>query len=675
MTWTVLVLVALVPGALAAFVVPRGPERWVALAAAPAVSAGLLSVALSWLPLLPVPDDVQAMLVLQALLALAIGALGIRPVALRRRRAAGPSEPSATGSRTPWVRRLWTPVLVALAVAVPVAYGCYLLRDLLTVPGWDAANHGYMVGEMLSTGHATVAAACTTGSVHPVMACPFYPIAADVLWGQAAALSGGLVSSAMTGSAAVLSPLALALGTFALARWTGARPVVSAAAAVAVCFIGPLWPVLYLGRVNEQMATCFSPATALLLAATLRGRHRAPMGLLAGVASAGIVMTHSYQAIFVAVLALAVALWRREPRGTPVTGRWAGPLIAVAALGVGIGPYLPEIAAVPAAVGHYPAAFPGQWMTAIRFYLVDLARYAPLGSPSPSTVVAYDAPQVIYRCALGIGGGVVLGALTCWTRPMRWARPWVLAWAVLTALGIWTSASVFAADHIGSLWYGTLERYRVMLIPVYGVVAVAGWSAAGLAVAWLVRQVARRSDRERLGAALSGMAVLVAAGAVVVASSMPAGIDPVRGMFVKRSPQSPAFPVVMHWLADHSRPGQSVAFDHNIDLLSWAHGDYRVPSLYGLSPHIEPGASDWTTRYHVLQWLAGTPGVAPAGCATRRFNVRYLTSGPPILKSSIFAASFNHAKLGASPNVRLVFSAGPYQVYEVTKAALACPNP
>ena len=241
----------------------------------------------------------------------------------------------------------------------------------------------------------------------------------------------------------------------------------------------------------------------------------------------------------------------------------------------------------------------------------------------------------------------------------------------MTALGMWTSVSPFAADHIGSLWYGTLERYRMMLIPLYGVLAVAGWTALGHALAWLARRASGGTNSRRVVSVLPGLAVVVVIG-VAVASWAPVSMTPLRSVLVRRSPQGPEFTRVMQWLADRTRPGQSLAVDHNIDLLSWAHGDYGVPSLFGLSPRTGPGVADWAARYHVLQWLAATPGERPRGCDTRRYGVRYLASGPPILTSSIFDVSIDHAALGRSPNLRLVHSDGPMRVYEVTAAGRAC---
>jgi hypothetical protein len=231
--------------------------------------------------------------------------------------------------------------------------------------------------------------------------------------------------------------------------------------------------------------------------------------------------------------------------------------------------------------------------------------------------------------------------------------------------------------HIGSLWYGTLERLRVMMLPVYGVLAVAGWCAVGLLVAWLARAASRAAGAAALGrrwatSALSGGLALAMTGALVTYAFTPAERLPVRDLFLRRSAVGPEYARVFNWLQAHTRPGASVAWDANIDFMSWAYGDYGVTSLYGLHPQVGPGVADDRARQRALAWLAGTPTAEPAGCEVRAYNVQFLAVGPPHLRSAIFHPSIDRRRVASTPRLTLVHRDGQLSVYAVTAAGRQC---
>ncbi len=675
MTGLLAVLVGVLPGVVGAFLLPRGPERWAALAAAPVVSAGLVALPLAWLTHTPLPDGPVSVLVVELVLATALALVGVA-LTHRARRA----DPNPTPGPRPW-RDV---AAAGLAAALPAAYGLSLVRGLPTTPGWDAINHAFFVRRMLDAGHASIETACVTGATAPHVACTFYPLAADVTWAQAVRLGGGTISAAMNTDAAVLAPVALVVGTFALLRYLGARTALAADAAMLTTFVGPLWPALDSGRVNEQLGPAYVPATALLLVLALRGRHRARLGLLAGLASAGIVLTHSYEALVVILIAVPAAFLasRREAstdagaggRGARRLVRVAGVATGLLTLTVALGPLVPGILSTSGDVVTFAPAFRGRLVEAVRFYVTDLARYAPIGLPAPHPSGGPSLNPALAVLALGVAVGVAAAVPGCLTRRLRWARPWVLAWAVLTGLGIWSGVSEFAAHHIGALWYNEPERLRVMTIPVLGVLTVAGWYAVGLAGAAVLARVWRGAPAvaHRAGPLLPRATAVATVAVVALAAWMPPERGHLRTGYVIRTPQGPQYARVYGWLADHVRPGGSVAFDRNIDFLAWAYGVDGVPPLYGPSTYAGPGMVDYRARRQVLAWLVGASGARPSGCLVRHYGVEYVAVGPPRLLLTVLRPTIDPARVAMSPNVRLVHSDGGLSVYAVTAAGAQC---
>ncbi len=662
------VIVALLPGALAAGLIPRGRERWVALAAAPVVSAGLLAACLAWLPLTGLPDGPIAMLVAQLVLAAALA--GFAAIVARRQR----MDPAAPTGAGPCPRRRDV-VAASVSAVIAAAYGVVLVRGLPTTPGWDAMNHAFFVRRILDSGHATIQAACVTGGTAPHVICDFYPIGADVTWAQDMLLGGGSMSAAMNTDAAIVAPVALVLGTFALIRYLGARTLPAAAASLVTAFVGPLWPTFHTGRINEMLGPAFAPGAALLIAAAVRGRHRGRMGVLAALASAGMVMTHTYETIIVIPLALAAMVAApslpdaKRPRGVRHTS--AGVVTGVAGTTVLLAPFVSGILGTPANAILYWPVFRGHPLASFRFWVTNLARYAPVGLPTPTAAGPPLRNLALMALAATIAVGVGVAVPASLTRRVRWALPFVVAWAVLTGLGVWTGTSVFAAKHVGVLWYNENERLRTIMIPVLGVMTVAGWYAIGLLAAGLLRRVRGHVRVARFG--LPATASLAIAGAVVAAAWSPQELGHLRATAVAATPQGAQYERVYAWLKSHITPGQSVAFDRNIDFLAWAYGIDDVPPLNGPTTHAGPGLADYNARRQVISWLQNAPKAKPAGCLVQHYGVKYVAVGPPKLLLTVVKATINRDDLAKSPNVRLVHSDNGILVYEVTAAGSACP--
>ncbi len=343
------VVLATAPGALLSLGLPAGRDRWAAWAAAPALTLGLTGIAMGWLPRLGLPHGAGAVLVGEA----ALAAVVVLAARLRqRRRPARPLDPVRR-------RRPGTPDLVCLGVpvALAVTLGVLLLGGFAAPPGWDAMNHALLTRNILQTGSAAVASACTSGYLHPVVSCAFYPLAADVSWAQAALLTGGPVSSAMAAWAVVVGPVQLVTAVYACVRVLGGRPVVAGAAAAATTLIGPLYAAMLTGRAPEQAGPGLSVAVALLVALAVRGRHPLRLGLLAGMGVAGIVLTHTYDVLFAAVLAAGLLIWVHG-RLTARSAAWT--LGAVAATTVAaLVPFAATLLGAGGERGQHPAAAAG----------------------------------------------------------------------------------------------------------------------------------------------------------------------------------------------------------------------------------------------------------------------------------------------------------------------------
>ncbi|MET7752078.1 DUF6541 family protein, partial [Micromonospora sp. NPDC005367] len=233
MTSLVALLVAVVPGSLLGFALPPGRYRWAAWAASPALTLGLIAVAMAWLRPLGLPDGATAVLVAEIVLA---GAA----ITLSRLLGRGLVEDGAEHTplplrarfRLPSVRPRPADVLgLAVPAVIAAGYGWLIAGRLAAPPGWDAMNHGYMSRRILDTGTTAITAACSSGSTDTVTSCEFYPLAANVAWAQATQLSGGAMSTVMTTWALLVGPVALAAGIYACVRALAGRPVVGGGAA------------------------------------------------------------------------------------------------------------------------------------------------------------------------------------------------------------------------------------------------------------------------------------------------------------------------------------------------------------------------------------------------------------------------------------------------------------
>jgi hypothetical protein len=683
LTTLVTLVVALVPGGLLGFVLPPGRYRWAVWASSPALTLGLITVAMAWLSKIGLPDSAAAVLVAELILAGGVILVSrLVSFGLIRGAAGGDEDTGAaaggwhavlSGFRSRPIRPRRADVIgLAIPATVSVGYGWLMLGRLIAPPGWDAMNHGFLTRRILDAGSAAIPSACSSGSTEAVKSCAFYPLAADVSWAQATQLSGGHIGAAMTVWAIVVGPLAMVAGVYACVRALGGHPVVAACAAAAPSFLGPLWMSMISGRVTGQTAPCMAGGVALLIALALRGRHPVRLGLLAGLASAGVIMTHTYDVLFVGLLALGLLAMLRGPltvRGSAA----AASAITVACLGALL-PLLGVLLGANGERGYIQPALLSQFGKAFDYWVTDPQRYVLLGYPAPGGK-DFQLSEPTIQIGLALTIACLLASPLCLVlRQLRWARPWLVAGVVFTAIGIWTSTSnSTAAVLLSSLWYGVRERLRNMILPVYGVLAVAGAVAIGLAVQWLLTRLVRRAQAMRDSTVPGAVAASILVLSLALLAGVPATWRPLRAELKSRAPVGQSYVKAFVWLAENTPPGKVVAYDRHLEFMTWSYADYGVPILFGIPPLLGLDTENYDQRWNAWNWLVNNEDATSAGCAVRRFGVEYVVVGKRRIPEAPTPVHYSRNRLAKSDRVTLVHQVGQIKIYRVTELGRACP--
>ena len=595
---TVLVglLVALAPGVILGFVVPPGRDRWVVWSTAPMLTMGLTAMAMGWLPVLHLPDGALVVLVVELLVAV----VATLAVVVRRRGTARPGGPRSWGRPRLPGRRDW----VALAVpgAAGLALGWVLLGRFSYPPGWDAMNHAILTRNIMESGSTAVTSACTTGSVLPEISCRFYPLAGDVAWAQTALLGNDHVGTAMTTWSAVLGPLALVVAVFAFTRVLGAAPIVASAAAMATLLIGPFWASEVIGRVTEQDVPAFSVAVALLVAMALRRGRFLALSVLAGLAGGGVLMTHTYEIMFVATLGVAAALTLPGRLNLKPALGAVGVIVATA-----LAVILPFVSGMLGADSERLAVKPaylGRLGESLYFWVVDPRRYVLFGDPAPGANVRLGHLAV---AGLVVTVPCLLASPLCLVqRQLRWARPWLAVWAFWTVVGIYTTTSGSATSlFLNGLWYGNPDRLRVMMFPVYGVLTVAGGCALAVLARSVVRQGRQRQPGGRAPVWTPAVGAVTPLLALLLLALVPSTSLQLRRDLAVQAPRGDSYTRAFTWLAAHTPSGDDIGYNRNLEFITWAYADYGVHPLIGLPPLVPKDAPHYYDRYLAWHWLTG----------------------------------------------------------------------
>jgi hypothetical protein len=242
-----------------------------------------------------------------------------------------------------------------------------------------------------------------------------------------------------------------------------------------------------------------------------------------------------------------------------------------------------------------------------------------------------------------------------------------------TAIGIWTSYSQSpVALALAGLWYGIRERLRNMIMPVYGLTAVAGACVIGWLLYWLATKLFQRLADSKLqvrhvtaGAAL---ALFLGLNTQAVQQS---SWGPLREDLLRRAPVGPEYAQTYRWLQKHTEPDALVAYDRHLEFMTWSYADFGTGLLFGLPPLVPSSATDYEERWRVFYWLVDAKDAKPAGCLVRSFNVQYVAVGGRRMPA--WDAHYSRRRLAASDKVELAHWAGDLRVYRVTDAGRACP--
>jgi hypothetical protein len=753
------ILACCAPGAILAFAVPPGRDRWIALAAAPILTLGLVGLGLAWLPRLGISDSALSIFRFEFAIAVAgvavsylvgwlrSGSTGRSTPVKTTSAAAMPAvpaersgrgadvkvlEPAAAGAgdaldtdaasdqpgqtgtldtsdggaadataqaestqaeaveaepesvaESPRPRMKWWKwfgwgdarprAIEVISIGVPsvlaVLFGRLILAPIKYPPGWDAMNHGLLTANILKSGSTAVDSVCTTGGILPELSCHFYPLGFDTQWAQLSLLTGHHLSQVMLTWSAAVGPLALVLAVYAAVRAFGGHPVVAGAAGLLPVLLSPMFPALLTGRPPESFAPGMSVAVAVLAALALRGRQPVRFGILTGIGVAGLIMSHTYEILFALTLTIAfMFVW-------PMAVKLRSALVAAAATVlvtvVAVAPVAGSLLGASSERIKNPPEFPGHLAQAFEYWVTSLQGYTLWGPPP----YAPDQPLTDTPIHVGLIITIVClfaSPLCLVFKQLRWARPWLFVWGFWTLIGLWTSTSnSHLAIVVDNLWYGVVARLRTMVLPVHGVLVVAGACAIGLALHRLVTLLIRRTADGRI-AVLSGatMAAIVVAGLAALAAQ-PSARAPLVADLKSRSAQGTQYAAVFQWLADHTSPGMTVAYDRHVQFMTWSYIDYGTPATFGIPPLVAANEPNFAGRWLAWKWLVNRDNAAPAGCLVRKYAIQYVVVGEQRMPG--YKLDYSPTHLSKSLNVTLVHQDRGILVYEVNARGSACP--
>jgi hypothetical protein len=602
----VLVGIAWVPGlALHRLLLP-GRSRAEALAVAPALSAGLLYALGELLSSGGVDVDSR--------LALVLAVAGSAVLLRRRATFAGQVDRVAACA-------------VASAATVGTAIWSLGIRHWRAVPPHnDGYNHGFFVRRIAET-HSL-----SPGSVmpHDVLlggqGVDYYPLA---LHQQAAVLVQLLhldVAAAWTLTALSVTVVALPLGMLALGRLLfPERPRVAAACAVVGALApGVTYSTSWWGGYALSAGFAVTPGALVLGLHGVRARRPATL-LLAALALTGVAGVHtseySFACVVIGVLVLGAALQARSARvllvqGTALALTVLGSLVLLAPAVLQLHRGLDERA--------YPVPTEG----------------LPVGRAVGEVLVQHSfvpptTPVLLPLCAL-------LGIVAC-LRTRR-ALPWVGCWALFALLYVWLAA--FPSGFIASLtatWYS--DRFRL------------GYLLAFLAIPFVAYAVAGTSRTARRELRVAGPVL----GVLMALTSATASVHAIRQNYRDFSLVGTDERAAFAYLADQVRPGEHVVNQHQ-DGSPWMYSLDQVVPLVALKT-FDFERPEWRDANYLARHVQDAGSDPEVDRLLEHFHARFVYVGPAVFPTE--RVDVDRAALRRAPHLKLVFSRGRAEVYEV----------
>lgn len=612
-----------VPGlALIEWVLP-GWSRLATLAVAPGVSIGLLFAFATSCDLLGVRVEWQTVALPVLVVAVAALAWSWRTRPVRR--------PRPNVSHIPLV----------VSVALASWLWAHAIGSPLAVPPYDdGANAGIFIHRivLLGTLHpdAIIATDLSSGSGGVA----FYPLGLHLVSALIVQITGVGVELAFQVVVATLACAALPIGAFVLTRrLVGLSPRVAVdsdvaagtAAVVMAVLPGLPWTNLPWGGLALVAGVALMPA--VLIPAAALPKHGARAGLLLAAAVAGAFAVHSSEVVSAIVIgapmvvAVAVgtrARWRRVLAGLAVA--LGGTLVLLFPVMSYLGGGLAE------RTGHSPAratdsvkAMHDAW-----FSLVSAAQVTGHWGHVQFWLVV----GVSILLAVGVWASRRSGVLLALLGGSAFLA--VLAWSCLrdnaTALGLATP------------WYS--NGYRIMSTLAVPLAVFVGIGVAGF-VALRVRVVAV--------VALAAAASLVAVPAAALSAVLGEGTYYYYSVVTASDRESYA------WLGAHVRPGERVLND-SFDGSMWMYPIADVAPMFGPKSDLWKSVQ-WQERWYLLDHAAQMATDSHERALAAKYRVRYIAVGDRVIGG--LTRQLDPKALAASPALRIVFSSGDAQVFEI----------
>jgi hypothetical protein len=602
----VLVGIAWTPGAALHRVLLPGRSRAEAIAAAPALSAGLLYALGEVLSALHVAVDAR--------LALGFGVVGVLVLLWRRRTLLGRVDRGATTA---------TGIAVLLGLTT---WSLGIRRWRAVPPHNDGYNHGFFVRRIVETHSLSPAKVMPHDVLLGGHGVDYYPLA---LHQQAAVLVQLLhldVAAAWTLTALSLTVVALPLGLLVLGRllFPGRPRVAGACAVVAAASPGVTYSTSWWG--GYALAAGFAVAAGAIPVALHAVRDRRPAAVLvAALALAGVAGAHTSEYSFACVVVGLLVL------GAAVSARSARVLVVQATtLGVSVLGSLLLLA---------PAVLQLQRGLDERAYPVPTEGLR-LGRAVGEVLVQHSFVPPATPILLPLSA--LVGLVAC--ARSRQALPWVSCWALFAVLYVWLAA--FPSGLIASLtatWYS--DRFRL------------GYILAFLAIPLVAYAVAGTSRATRRELRLVGPVL----GVVLVATSMAASVHAIRQNYRDFSLVGPDERAAFAFLAAHVAPGEHVVNQHQ-DGSPWMYSLDRVPPVVALKT-FDFERPEWRDANYLARHVQDAGSDPEVDRLLLRFHARYVYVGPDVYPTE--DPDLDRAALADAPHLKLVFTRGRSRVYEV----------
>lgn len=655
------VLVGLLAGVLVlpglALGVGAGLRRWSAVAAAPAISYGLITITAELCDFIGLRFGLVPLLVTTAISTCII--IAGRRLSAHWRGATNASGGMDNGRRSCHSRAndRWIVGGTLLGTVIGAATVLTAMGSLDAVPqGRDAIWHANLIRFIIESGNASPTAVAEVRGFDQY----YYPN----VYHSALALVGMITHSSitsLTGAHLMLVAGITGLGLAGLVhRITHRTDLAAAVPVVAAMFYlfpyhqmvwGPLWPFL--------TGIALIPGFLLLFTEALeRGTRAGAILAVAGVAAAGLLGVHTGAAVTggVFILCLLAARWRREwPRRRAVL---RSDLVVVAGI---------AFAAALAAPIHVRAALSlGRVVTEAN---VD---FPVIGAPADALAALVLVDNALGPPPYWLLGLMLIGVLG--RRALRSMSWWFAAFAVFLVLYV-AAASYNSAltEALTMLWWNDYQRLAGIVSLTLIVLAAGGLVTVADTIVTAARRripALDRAPRRRVLAA-AGLTVTVGLGLVTGGYYLPVNASSVNAAYRDGPLISADEQEAMRALAEMVGPGERVMNDPNDGSpWMWALVDVRPMFAYTVRDITNPSfTTDGALLLRSFRCLDSDPDVREA---IERNDITHVFLGRGFIASQ-FTRVEGLKNIHDSDSVTLVYDEDGIEIYEIQLTPLERP--